>query len=40
MSAIEWDAIMRRQELRRAFAAKFVMATGRYPTDDEYPVER
>jgi hypothetical protein len=37
MSVSEWDAKMQRDELRRAFAAKFVMATGRYPTDDEYP---
>lgn len=37
MSANEWDAKMQREELRRAWVAKFVMATGRYPTDDEYP---
>jgi len=38
MSASEWDAKMQRDSMRRAFAARFVMATGRYPTDDEYPV--
>jgi len=37
MSASEWDAKMQREELRRAWAAKFVMANGRYPADDEYP---
>lgn len=40
MSDAEWNAKMQRDEKRRAFAAKFVMATGRYPTTDEYPVER
>lgn len=37
MSANEWDAKMQQQTMRRAFAAKFVMANGRYPSDDEYP---
>jgi hypothetical protein len=36
MSESEWAAKMQRDSMRRAFAAKFVMATGRYPTDDEY----
>jgi hypothetical protein len=36
MSVNEWDAKMQREIMRRAFAAKFVMATGRYPTDDDY----
>lgn len=37
MSVNEWDAKMQRDIARRVFAAKFVMANGRYPTDDEYP---
>jgi hypothetical protein len=40
MSTSEWDAKMQREMNRRAFAARFVMSTGRYPTNDEYPVER
>jgi len=37
MSANEWDAKMQRETMRRAFSAKFVMANGRYPTNEEYP---
>jgi hypothetical protein len=38
MSASEWNAKMQRDEMRRVFSAKFVMANGRYPTNDEYTV--
>lgn len=40
MSDVEWNAKMQRDEMHRVFSAKFVMANGRYPTTDEYPVER